>query len=176
MVNKRVVVLMGCILVFAANVNAQVSKKQLQDMYVMYLRDEGYRPSVDSDGDVVFKAEGLNFYIDVDDEDLESFRVVLPKFWELESPEERIRAYEVANYINRTTKVAKVFIISSEDDVSMDANIYIGKPDDFKLHFRRMINLLIAELREFRDKMIEPLQEADAVWTPAAVRAGRIPG
>jgi DNA polymerase elongation subunit (family B) len=37
----------------------------------------------------------------------------------------------------------------------MDVNIFIGKPEDFKLFFRRMIDLLLEERREFREKMNE---------------------
>lgn len=122
-------------------------------MYVSFLKEEGYQPRVDDDGDIVFKAEGGNFYIDVDEKDLQSFRIVFPNFWEIESPEEKERVFVVSNYINRTTKVAKVFINPREDNVSMDANVFLEKPEGFKPLFGRMINLLLSEWREFREEM-----------------------
>jgi hypothetical protein len=132
-----------------------MTKTQLQNMYTTYLKKQGYQSEVDSDGDVTFKAEGRNFWIDIDDRDLQSFRIVFSNFWEIESLAEKEKCYEVANYINRTTKVAKVFINSREDNVSMDANIFIEKPEDFEFHFRRMLDLLLSEIREFREKMNE---------------------
>jgi hypothetical protein len=51
-------------------------------------------------------------YIIVDENDLESFRIVYPNFWELESLAEKEKIYEVTNYINRTTKVIKVYLNS----------------------------------------------------------------
>jgi len=144
------------IILFCVNcLSAQMTKPQLQAMYTRYLTEEGYKPNVDSDGDVVFKVEGRTFWIDIDDTDLESFRLVYSNFWEIESLAEKLKVYEVLNYINRTTKVAKVFLNSKENDVSMDANIFVGKPEDFKLHFRRMLDLLLYEIAEFRDMMNE---------------------
>jgi hypothetical protein len=75
--------------------------------------------------------------------------------WEIESLSEKAKVYEVSNYINRTTKVAKVYINSRGDNVSMTANIFIQKPEDFKIHFRRLLNLLLSERREFTEKMNE---------------------
>jgi hypothetical protein len=152
---KKLSVLVVFILVCIANLSAQMSKQELQNMYLSFLKDQGYQSNVDSDGDVEFKAEGRTFYIIVDSRDLQSFRILYPNFWEIESEDEKAKVIKVANYINRTTKVAKVYLNSREDDVSMDANIFISKPEDFKLFFRRMVDLLLEERREFREKMNE---------------------
>jgi hypothetical protein len=145
----------GIILFCINNLSAQMTLPQLQAMYTNFLIEEGYKPSIDSDGDVVFKIEGKTFWIDIDEKDLESFRIVFSNFWEIESLAEKLKVYEVMNYINRTTKVAKVFMSPKEDDVSMDANIFVKKPEDFKYHFPRMLDLLFYEIDEFRDKMNE---------------------
>jgi len=152
---KKLSVFVVFILICIANLNAQMSKQDLQNMYTSYLKEQGFQSSIDSDGDVQFKAEGRTFYIIVDTRDLQSFRILYPNFWEIESSDEKAKAVKVANYINRTTKVAKVYLNSKEDDVSMDVNIFIEKPEDFKLFFRRMIDLLLEERREFREKMSE---------------------
>jgi len=145
----------GIILFCVNSLSAQMTLSQLQDMYSNFLNDEGYKPSIDSDGDVVFKVEGRTFWIDVDEKDPESFRLVFSNFWEIESLAEKLKVYEVMNYINRTTKVAKVFLSPKEDDVSMDANIFVKQPEDFIFHFHRMLDLLLYEIMEFRDKMNE---------------------
>jgi len=145
----------GISLFCVSYLNAQMSLTQLQNMYSNFLIAEGYKPSVDSDGDVVFKVDGRTFWIDVDEKDPESFRLVYSNFWEIESLAEKLKVYEVMNYINRTTKVAKVFLSPKEDDVSMDANIFVSKPEDFKIHFPRMLDLLLYEIIEFKEKMNE---------------------
>jgi len=152
---KKLSVFVVFILICAANLSAQMSKQDLQNMYLSYLKDQGYQASIDPDGDVEFKSEGRTFYIIVDAKDLKSFRILYPNFWEIESDDEKAQVIKVANYINRTTKVAKVYLNSREDDVSMDANIFIDKPEDFKTFFPRMLDLLLEERREFREKMNE---------------------
>ncbi|WP_257658969.1 YbjN domain-containing protein [Parapedobacter lycopersici] len=150
-----IMALCAVFLIGVGAVNAQSSRSDLQKMYVSHLQKQGYQPEIDSDGDIEFKAEGNTFYIIVDEDDLESFRILYPSFWEIESLSEKAQVYNVVNYINRTTKIAKAYLNSSEDNVSMDVNIFIAEPEDFKPHFRRMVNLLIAERREFIDKMNE---------------------
>jgi hypothetical protein len=83
-----------------AVLESQISKKQLQDMYISYLKEQGYQPDIDSDGDVTFKAEGGSFYIFVDEDDLELFRIVYPNFWEVESLAEMLKIYEVRLFQN----------------------------------------------------------------------------
>lgn len=154
---KRLLTMWVCaaaLLMTIDTANAQ-SASDLQDMYLSYLREQGYQPEIDSDGDVMFKAEGSSYYIIVDEGDLESFRMLYPGFWEIESLSEKAKVYEVVNYINRTKKIVKAYLYSTEDNVSMDANILVENPEDFKLHFRRMLNLLISQKREFREKMNE---------------------
>jgi hypothetical protein len=155
MAEKKIIAFFGLILIFVTALDAQMSRRQMQDMYVSYLKEQGYQPNIDSDGDVVFKAEGGTYYIIVDENDLGSFRILYPNFWSVESLDEKTKIYEVANYINRTTKVIKVFLNSRGDNTSMDVNIFIARPEDFKLHFQRMIDLLLSERREFREKMNE---------------------
>jgi hypothetical protein len=116
-------IFVGFILFFCNTLYAQMTKTELQQMYMSYLREQGYQADIDSDGDIAFKAEGRSLYIIVDEDDLESFRILYANFWEIESIDERSRAAEAVSYVNRTTKVAKIYLTSA-DDTSIDANIY----------------------------------------------------
>jgi hypothetical protein len=138
----------------AFNASAQMSKGNLQQMYLTYLRGEGYQPEIDSDGDIQFKAEGRTLYIIVYDTDLNYFRIVYPYFWEIESEPEREKVAEAASYATRTTKLARVYM-TKDDDTSIDACIFIEKPEDFKIHFKRMINVILVARRDFIEKMNE---------------------
>jgi hypothetical protein len=129
-----------------------MSKSELQQMYISYLRDEGYQPSIDSDGDIAFKTEGRTFYIIVYDDDLEYFYILFPNFWEIESEAERGQVAEAASYVNRTTKLVSVFM-TNHDDTSISASILVSKPEDFKNHFQRMVGLIFTARRKFIDEM-----------------------
>jgi hypothetical protein len=129
------------------------TRSQLQEMYVSYLRGEGYSPSIDSDGDVNFTAQGHKFYINVMDNDLQSFQIVLTTFLDVgSSASAKQKAIDAAFYATRTTRVARAYITSS-GKIAIDAFIFIGKPDDFKLHLNRMVSVILTARNDCIEKM-----------------------
>jgi hypothetical protein len=140
------------LVLFVLPLSAQYSRKDLQNMYMHYLQAEGYTPKVDSDGDVTFKAEGRSFYIEVNEDDLEFFRVVFPNFWEIESETERAEAAAAASWANMRTKVAKVYL-TTRDDTSISAELFVVRPEDFQEVFPRCISVITTALEHFRDRM-----------------------
>jgi hypothetical protein len=141
------------VLVSAAVLPAQTTRASLQTMYMDYLRGEGYVPSIDDDGDVRFRYEGGTYYIIVMEDDLKYLRILYPNFWEIESEEELLRAYSTASYVNRTTKIAKVFLNRSEDDVSIVGETLLDTPEDFKNFFKRILNAVGTAKADFREEM-----------------------
>jgi len=117
-------------------------------MYVTYLRAQGYSPSVDSDGDVNFTAHGQRFYIDVMEDDLQSFRIVLTNFIDIGPASNRLRALEAAGLEINTTKTIR-FIIASNNRIAIDSFIFVGRPQDFELHLNRMVNNIITARTDF---------------------------
>lgn len=125
------------------NVQAQEwTNKSLQTLYMDYLGEEGYRPEIDSDGDVQFKAEGQTFFIDVDEDDIEYFAVMLFNIWEIESEEERAKALEACNAVNSNAKVIKGQIIN--DYIWLSAEVFVADPEDFKGIFDRIMSAFSA--------------------------------
>jgi hypothetical protein len=131
---------------------AQHSRTDLQNMYMQFLRQEGYSPSIDGDGDIVFKAEGRSYYIVVNDGDLLFFQLIYPNFWEIESERERAKVAAAASYANRMTKVAKVYL-TNRDDTSIATEILIAQPEDFKKVFSRCLSSITTALGHFRGRM-----------------------
>jgi hypothetical protein len=120
-------------------------------VYLEYLRENGYRPWVDGDGDVVFKYEGKTFLIFVDEDDLSFFRLVFPNFWPIEDEAERVRAWQAATEATASTKVAKVFLV--EDDVWASAELFVGEPSDFEAVFSRCVDAVVAGVNTFATHM-----------------------
>jgi hypothetical protein len=133
-----------------ACLSAQMTKQQLQEMYVSYLRDEGYDPSVDSDGDVNFTAQGQKFYIDVMADDLQSFRIVLSDLLPMGS--DRLKALETAAAEIATTKAIS-FNLASNNRLAINSFIFIARPEDFKTHLKRMVDNMLVAKRDFLAKM-----------------------
>ncbi|RMF03966.1 MAG: hypothetical protein D6772_01365 [Bacteroidetes bacterium] len=144
---KTLTFLMGLLILLssATALSAQEqewTEKSLQQMYLDFLGEEGYRPEVDGDGDVRFKSEGLTYFIDVDEGDTEYFAIMLANIYEVESAEERIRALEACNTVSSTAKVIKGQIIN--DYIWLTAEVFVPDPRDFKSIFSRTMAALQA--------------------------------
>lgn len=156
---------MGCLaftlgtLLAVPNGNAQdangqsPSKAELQQLYMDYLMMEGYKPEVDSDGDVAFKREGKTYFIDVQENDPEFFRVVIANIWSIDSEEERAQVLVAANDSNSKTKVSKVFTV--RDRVWASIDLFVARPEDFKGVFGRAMSALDSGVASFASKMRE---------------------
>lgn len=121
-------------------------------LYADYLTQEGYRPTIDSDGDVIFKDEGKTYYFDIDTSDEGYFRLVFPSFWEIEKPDELARALVAANHATMQTKVAKVYVIEGKN-TSAAIEVFYERPEQFQPVFRRAISALKASVKNFVEKM-----------------------
>lgn len=131
-----IILALGPIAAIAQNTgSATAKKKELQQLYIRYLAEEGYKPEVDTDGDVRFKREGKVYFIGVSEDDPGFFRVVLPNFWLIESREERLRVLAAADYSNALSKVCKVFTI--KESVWATVELFIAAPADFRGVFNR---------------------------------------
>ncbi len=134
-------------------VHAQMDAKALQKMYVEYLADEGFRPEVDTDGDVQFKSEGRTYFIDVTEDDQLYFRVALPNIWPIENETERTQCYIAVDHSNAQSKVAKAYLV--KDNIWVGIEIFIAQPEDFKAVFKRCMSALDNGVTHFVTKMKE---------------------
>jgi hypothetical protein len=140
---------------FIGNVSAQYSRAELQKMYMSYLTAEGYAPSIDSDGDVAFRREGRPFWIEVNEDDLEYFRIGYLANYSLDYDYEVYQFPIAINYATKQTKVAKVYSLDDGGRFMISAEIYLVSPEDFKIVFNRMINAINRARENFLLKMEE---------------------
>jgi hypothetical protein len=122
------------------------------EAYSDFLLEQGYRPSVDEDGDVTFKYEGGFYYLSVSEDDDLFFQLVYARFWNLEDEDERLRGINAANEINMRFKVVKVYI--RNDDTSATIECFMHHPNDFQSYFERSLRALQRAVYEFRDLML----------------------
>jgi hypothetical protein len=128
-----------------------MNKQERAEMYRHYLEDEGYKPVVDSDGDVIFKKEGGNYLITIDERDEEFFSIMYPAFWKIESEAEGSSVLVACNHANSASKVAKVFRV--RDNVWAASELFLATPDGFKPVFERAVMALQHAVRVFGTTM-----------------------
>jgi hypothetical protein len=116
------------------------------------LKEEGFLPRIDEDGDLVFKSEGKTMFIPADSNDEEFLRISLPNFWSIDSDEERDAAAMVCCKVNKTVKVAKVCIV--EDNVWASVELFASPIQSVHDVFLRCITVLNLAVAEFRREMV----------------------
>ncbi len=128
-----------------------VVKEDLAALYCDFLRQKGYTPEIDEDGDVVFR-DGKNvFVIIIEENDTQFFRLIFPNFWPIESEEERQKARVAAEHVNHKIKVVKCYI--QRDNVCAAIEAFFPLPHDFRGVFQRMLSTLRAGIQEFVSNM-----------------------
>lgn len=100
----------------------------LKQRCIEILREEGYCPSIDDDGDVKVKVQGLTMYIRTSDNDEEFLKVWLPNIWSIENDNERAKLHWVANKLNREYKCGKVYL--TDEDTHIVCEIFISDTDN----------------------------------------------
>ena len=91
-----------------------------------HLAEEGFRPRLDEDGDVVFKYQGYTNILMTAQGDATAFCLMVPYFWPLEDAAERARALEAAMYAQMNIRIGRVTVM--DRDVTATVNAYL--PDD----------------------------------------------
>jgi hypothetical protein len=123
------------------------------EMYAEYLREEGYKPTIDGENVVRFKEEGRIYCILVDAQDPQFFRIIFPNFWEIRGQEQRMKVLAAADAATGKTKVAKVFTV--DNDVWASIEIFLPSPEQFRSIFPRSMGALKAAVGHFVAKMRE---------------------
>jgi hypothetical protein len=144
-------ILLGALASFTAPPAKAQNGDALRAIFKNFLAEEGFRPEVDDDGDVVFKREGRVFFIDVHEDDPEFFMIALPNIWPIESAEERIQVLSAAAHTNENEKAAKVF--TKKDDVWITIEMFVNDPEDFKTVFDRSLEAIDSAVDTFVARM-----------------------
>lgn len=124
----------------------------LRAKYMATLASEGFRPELDSDGDIHFKYEGRHYYI-TDNCDDGYFHMLYPGFWPISSGEELARVMVAATTATRGTKAAKVWVHSDFKNVSAVLSALISDPGDVRIFVERGVRCIRAAVDTFKDEM-----------------------
>ena len=120
-----------------------------QSTYMAHLREEGYAPSIDNDGDIAFKREGYTYYVIIGKDDPTLLYVLLPNIKALNTDADRARAADAISRANMETKVAKAYLASQSRRVNIAAEMYLENPDHFAVLFKRLIGSIDTAREDF---------------------------
>jgi hypothetical protein len=153
MLQKTVITLLLLVGSFSfVQAQSEWSEKELQDLYTNFLSAEGFENWVDDDGDVQFKYNNRTYFVEVNENDPEFFRVVLFNIWPIESEAEALQVSQACNVVNRQMKCTKAYMTDA-DNVWLAVELFVGKPDAFKPIFQRCLGAIEQGVDTFVEEM-----------------------
>ena len=126
------------------------SNAELQMMYMNILNRYGLEGTVDSDGDVRFNYDDKTYFIEVDQDDAEFFRLVLANIWPIEDELERLQVKNALDVANAKVKVGKGFIVRDNVWISVEA---FHEPGEFDEFFERYLDVIDLFVRHYVEEM-----------------------
>ena len=115
--------------------------------FVDFLTEEGYRPNVESYGDISFKVEGANFYIVPDDQDASYVHIVTS----YSNDEPLAKSLNAANKLNEQWKALKVTLSSDASSVRFSFEAWYENLEHVKPSFSRILGMLRKSSRAYFD-------------------------
>lgn len=123
-----------------------------------WLTNEGYRPNLDKDGDLIFKRESKTYLVMFENADEQFMRLVFPNFWSIDSEAERMQIANACTVATGNTKVAKVFPVG--DNVWASIELFCSGVGQFQSVFERSLAALGAAVDRFVREMRANLPQA----------------
>lgn len=123
-----------------------------RDLVVEYLREEGFCPKVDEDGDVVFKCEGHTYLYFGNEDDNDFFQLVMPAIYDV-TEDNREMILEACNAINREIKVVKSIVMDQREEVWLFFEILLDSTPKIEDVMPRALNILRGAQQAFYGKI-----------------------
>jgi hypothetical protein len=125
---------------------AELTKAQLQGMYLDFLTAKNIKAEADENGDILFvhnlQDYEFRYRIRVDPDDPEFFQLFTSDLWRLESEEELADAFFAVNGVNRNVWLAKASVNSRSDGIIFTVQTLLVKPEDFINVFDKLVECL----------------------------------
>ena len=142
---KRILLLAGLMLAMCASAYAQKSfndeQLRLRGNIERFLREEGYMPEIDSDGDIKFKREGTSYYVIIDARDTSPMYLSLSAYFSY--GEKYNRSVLSANLADFNLKKG-VKLVLFDDSYCLQAQMYLVNADSFNYVFYKLLKQLDA--------------------------------
>ncbi len=131
-------------LLLAAVTTGLWGQTSVRDGIEQYIKNEGYIPTIDDDGDIMFKVEGETYYISVMYEEDEDLYYVTMTYYLYSDDVSETQALQACNQVMRKYKLVQCCAFPSEDsdriDYRIDGPCFAANTADYTRLFHRILN------------------------------------
>lgn len=115
-----------------------MTKKELT---LKILKELGYTPQEDNDGDVMVRYQMKNIFAIIDKEDDKYMTLMLPQFCEIEEGKEML-ALATCNKVTRELRLGKVYIDQTFKNISANCEFFYTDEESLKQNIDQSIHIL----------------------------------
>lgn len=162
---KKLIVSLVLLCAAFSFVNAQDASSLPRAARIAYnwLSEEGYRPYIDEDGDVSFKAQGYYFYISVHESDPNYLQLVMPgiKTIDMDADDAIVATYcalAACNEMTRDKKLVKAYMTDS-GKVSLTCETYLDDNPLVGDYLETAIDFIIRVNGQWRESYNELMED-----------------
>lgn len=141
---RLIMTIIGVITCLSQNVIAQDGeiKKRLVAEYLEFIKEEGYSPTVDSDGDIKFKIEGRTHYIVIYNEESPQYVTFMTSGFQVggEDGFDYVTSVLAANEVNKQKRTVKLYVTNTSVGVRIE--MPFANTESFKRVFYKLISYL----------------------------------
>jgi hypothetical protein len=123
----------------------QMDHKEIKDSILTYIKQEGYVPTVDDDGDIEFKKEGDLYWVIIDEKEESPFYLSIILTRRMGDDYDKRRAIIVAHEVNKKGVRVKL----KDKSVWAEADMFFQDPKHFNAVFKRTTQIMLWAMDEF---------------------------
>ncbi len=113
------------------------------------LKEMGYNPTVDDDGDVMFRYQMKALYVMIGNEDETYLSLLLPQFYTIEEGEDTL-VLATCNKLTRDIKLVKFYVDCNCESVSATCEFYYNDEESLRCSLEHSLDVLSVARTIFR--------------------------
>lgn len=137
---RKLLLLVSSILLATSFCNAETTlsaeHQQLRTEIKQFITDEGYAPSIDSDGDIMFKFEGKTYYVKIY-KDTNPFFIAIYRY---HTYSETFTKEKILNAIAECNFKKGVKVVAYEESYNYRAEMFINSVEPLKGVFTQLLD------------------------------------
>ena len=139
-----------CAVVTYAQKNFNAGQKALNDNIFAYLQNEGYVPSIDSDGDIKFKRNGDIYYVIIRPEETSPYFIRLQKYFSYGT---RVTKQNILKYVKEVNSYKMLKCTFTDEQYVLTSEMFLSNSSSFTLIFNRLLRVFDAAEDEFNQTL-----------------------
>lgn len=135
------------------------SQLKLRTEIFNFLKEEGFAPEIDKDGDIKFKRQGNYHYVIIAENNESPMYVEMERYVAVPEKYSEVTARVAAHNLSRRYKAVKCYFTGNDKVITFSAQMFVRSSEPFKEVFYKLCTVM----DDMKEEMNERLEEATSV-------------